>query len=318
MKTPTSQIQTIYGPCELEYVNCNLCGSSRSKELFKEPDKRYRWISSCQFAVVKCKNCGLCYLNPRPTFESISRFYPKEYYTERESPEKEKQYQLEAAYWARMQPGRLLDIGCAGGGFLNKMESLGWEVQGMDLSRADLIRNHINVRYGQLPHLAYPESSFDLITAWAVFEHLHDPATYFKEVHRLLKSDGIFCLLVPNFNSLWARVQHSDDIPRHVHFFTRKSLLGYARLAGLELTTVEQSRDIYEGSCQGWWITPLFYQLIRKTFRNQESRFYRRVMFVAYKTGCRLDRTFARFDLERRLRLLGTLIVTMSKTNNTE
>lgn len=37
-----------------------------------------------------------------------------------------------------------------------------------------------------------------MITAWSVFEHLHDPAAAFARVAELLRSGGRFILLVPN------------------------------------------------------------------------------------------------------------------------
>lgn len=43
----------------------------------------------------------------------------------------------------------------------------------------------------------YPAGSFDVATANMVLEHLEDPVTFFREVSRLLKPDGVFVAMTP-------------------------------------------------------------------------------------------------------------------------
>ncbi|MBK8015281.1 MAG: class I SAM-dependent methyltransferase [Betaproteobacteria bacterium] len=45
---------------------------------------------------------------------------------------------------------------------------------------------------GDIARLPFPESSFDLVTANMVVEHLDDPETQFKEVFRVLRPGGKF------------------------------------------------------------------------------------------------------------------------------
>ncbi len=66
----------------MEHVNCDLCGSS-VYELY------YRDLVNCQnkdkkFNIVKCKNCGLVYLNPRPDNNEINKYYHDDYYSFRQ------------------------------------------------------------------------------------------------------------------------------------------------------------------------------------------------------------------------------------------
>lgn len=62
---------------EKEYVRCNLCEADNSQLLFVGKD---RWFKKeGLFNVVKCKECGLIYLNPRPTQKDIGHYYPTEY-----------------------------------------------------------------------------------------------------------------------------------------------------------------------------------------------------------------------------------------------
>jgi hypothetical protein len=62
---------------ELESGKYDLCGNSNSALLFQARD--YRYGHPEMFNIVKCNNCGLIYINPRPTAESISKFYEEDY-----------------------------------------------------------------------------------------------------------------------------------------------------------------------------------------------------------------------------------------------
>jgi len=96
---------------------------------------------------------------------------------------------------ARVLPtgGRILDLGCGANTYLERLRWLGHEVWGTDLQRH--------------PHLAHPEwfrlmppeatipfedSSFDLVTAFMVVEHIADPPRFLSEVTRVLRPGGHF------------------------------------------------------------------------------------------------------------------------------
>lgn len=227
----------------LEHVPCNLCGGDESTVMYRKPDTRY-WISSHVFNAVRCRRCGLGFINPRPTRESIRIFYPDVFYEHREVESERRRYDLQAQVLDSYPPGRVLDIGCAGGAFLKVLQERGWQACGMDLfeSRNDC---GLPVRYGELPELGYPSNDFDVVTAWAVFEHLHDPKAYFLEVGRALKPGGRFICLVTNVNSVWSRLAYCEDIPRHLYFYSPRTLRRYAALAGLRVERIDYSCRIF-------------------------------------------------------------------------
>ena len=63
----------------LETVACDLCGEKRSEVVVRQRDLLHH-VTPDEFSVVKCVNCGLLYLNPRPTPAEIGRYYPEQYY----------------------------------------------------------------------------------------------------------------------------------------------------------------------------------------------------------------------------------------------
>lgn len=72
---------------KMEYINCNLCGEDNTHLLVKINDLHLK--ENKTFNLVQCKNCGLIYLNPRPTRQEINRYYPDQKYYSYSQLEKE-------------------------------------------------------------------------------------------------------------------------------------------------------------------------------------------------------------------------------------
>ena len=61
----------------MEEVKCNLCGYDDVDQLLIVSDRRYHLPG--EFSIVRCRNCKLVYLSPRPSLSEISQFYPNNY-----------------------------------------------------------------------------------------------------------------------------------------------------------------------------------------------------------------------------------------------
>lgn len=238
----------------LEYVNCPICGCEETKFLYKKPDTRF-FLTDFEFPVVKCKRCSLGYVNPRPVQETISYFYPEQFYSEVsrgiESKFNRRRYPIQARYFKDLPRGsKILDIGCATGSFARYLsDNFAFDVYGTDLIKpSGLHHDPTKLHFGPISELNYSDNFFDGICSWAVFEHLHDPITYFLAVHQLLKPGGQFIFLVTNLNSIFSRFAYGEDIPRHLVFYTTKSLNYCARQSGLTTESIEHSNEIYGGA----------------------------------------------------------------------
>ena len=62
----------------LEQVDCDLCGSTEQHEIVKQKDIVHK-LTNTYFSLVKCNECQLVYLNPRPNIDSISMHYSRDY-----------------------------------------------------------------------------------------------------------------------------------------------------------------------------------------------------------------------------------------------
>lgn len=66
-----------------QYVKCNLCDKDETTLYFEVEEKIT--TKREKFNIVKCKNCGLIYTNPRPPKDVILRYYPAEYLVEQDA-----------------------------------------------------------------------------------------------------------------------------------------------------------------------------------------------------------------------------------------
>ncbi len=243
--------------------------------VYEQPDTLFditNW-----FSIVGCARCGLGFVNPRPTPTEMAHYYPPKFFSEFEdSGAHQNRYAAQAALLAQtaakangMLP-LLLDIGCANGDFPRFMQNRGWRVEGLEVSPNANAIDDFPVHRMPLPQLAFDAPRYDAITAWAVLEHVHDPRAYFTKAAALLKPGGQFAFLVTNFESLSSRALFNEDIPRHLYFFTEKSLRAYLADAGLDVQQVLYDGAIFE-------MTPvniLYYcwaNLLRRPLRWQNT-----------------------------------------------
>lgn len=259
------------GVTTMETVACDLCGSVRHTTLYQVPDRLYP--SDELFTVVRCDDCGLAFVNPRPRSEQMGKYYPPDYYEKgfAENPaHHERRYARQATYLHEIEerPGhpRLLDVGCANGDFPRFMAARGWAVEGVEISKASLpIRDF--VAYSQpFPDIPVDTPTYDALTAWAVLEHVHHPMAYFRKAARVLKPGGLFVFLVPNFASLNSRHLMCEDVPRHLYFFTRKTVTRYLEQTSLRLEREDNGGHIFSTAPENWLLFFLRARLLRRGF----------------------------------------------------
>jgi len=133
----------------------------------------------------------------------------------------------EAGYRAvldRIGEGRILDVGCGQGFESARFLGAGREVVGVDYSSdaVSTAASHYGpegLRVAQMDALglAFGSSSFDAACSSHLIEHFTDPEPHVAELSRVLKDDGLACVLTPN--------KPADfENPFHLHLFDRAEL----------------------------------------------------------------------------------------------
>lgn len=234
-----------------EINTCNFCGSSEACPLFTGSDLMFLRNTS-KHTVLICSQCGLFYLSPRPfTPEELAAIYPPEYepYVD---PNRKLMLRLRQLAWRSElldivrvggKDAYILEIGCATGEYLDALHELGCErLAGLEFNPqvAQLARERygLDVTAGELMDAQYPDQTFDIVVMRHVFEHVPDPMGTLREIARILKPGGQYIFVIPNPDSLDAKVfgryWQGHDIPRHFYNYPPGTLKQMLSEAGLE------------------------------------------------------------------------------------
>jgi len=223
-----------------ESVTCQICGSTETRLI----QDTHVSLNSTAIELVKCVQCGLVYLNPQPVDEEIRQLYSDDYFIQWYSSEEKREFSKKFFHtlFAHNQlmtngRGRLLDVGCGMGFFLEVAREWSWDVKGVEISpyASEHCREKmgLDVHTGTLESAEYESGEFDVITAFDVLEHLTDLPGFLSSVRRILKKDGRFLVIVPNYDSPVFQLDRiicglkkapMPNIPEHLTYFRSDTL----------------------------------------------------------------------------------------------
>ncbi len=234
-----------------KHVPCNLCGS----------DERHSYCPENGLGLVQCQTCGFVYVSPRPAADELYALYGETYFHNNESGvvgytdyikdenniRKTSQRRLRHLE-QYVQPGQLLDVGCATGFFMDEACQRGWEVTGLDVSSFGVkyAQQHfgLNTIHSTLTELDVAPASYDVVTMWDVIEHVPDPTAYIHKAADLLRPGGIVSLATPDVDSIPARLAGKRWVgyklsEEHVYYFSVKTLTRMLNDAGFAVVKVQ-------------------------------------------------------------------------------
>jgi 2-polyprenyl-3-methyl-5-hydroxy-6-metoxy-1,4-benzoquinol methylase len=212
---------------------CHVCEGTRIYYLF----------SAAAYRVVRCEDCGLVFLNPQPSDDELSQVYGADYFLGSETEEGRRAagevkqatargYLSEILRYRGGGRGRLLEVGCGEGDFLELAEADGWDVTGVEYSgtaceRARRRLKRGTVHCGELQEAALAAGQFDLCVLSDVLEHVRSPVAFLREIHRVLKPGGALFVATPSTDSWSARLLRQKWMEfkaEHLTYFDRQTL----------------------------------------------------------------------------------------------
>ena len=244
----------------LEYVSCNLCRKDDYIVIYEakyqnetQEDLKLKFRASGDETlidqVVKCKNCGIIYLNPRIKSDLIIEGYSEgsdEAFVSQGKGREitfRKSLKLINKY---AKKGKILDIGTAGGSFLHVAEQDGWEVLGLEPNKwmAEWGRKNygINIKQGTIFDNKFPDNYFDVVSLWDVLEHVPSPKKTLEEVNRILKEDGILVINYPDIGSFIAKIlkrRWMFLLSVHLYYFTPKTIKAILKDTGYDIVKIK-------------------------------------------------------------------------------
>ncbi|OGM30578.1 hypothetical protein A2630_02295 [Candidatus Woesebacteria bacterium RIFCSPHIGHO2_01_FULL_44_10] len=261
---------------------CIICGNQKKSIFYKEKRMPRNKISPGEAVctgeigargrhgkIWKCDNCGFIYQEPTFSESELNIAYKggtDEIYFEQF---KEREYLFEKCldriHKFIKPPGKMLDIGCNAGIFLNVARRLGWKTWGIEPSswaaRVARERFELKVKTGVFETARYKPNSYDVITSWDVLEHFVDPVGVLDKMHKLLKKDGVLVLSTINIKSWFSRLlgPHWPWLIRiHLWYFTPKTFKRMVENSGFKV--------LWMGQQIRWFSFP--YLLTRFTGKN--------------------------------------------------
>ncbi len=237
----------------IHYTSCPICLSEKIAPFL---DARDHTVSGKEFSIWECNSCRGKFTQGVPAEDKIGAYYSSEEYISHSDTRTgmvnsiyhmvrgitlKKKRKLVKKF-SSLNSGKILDIGCGTGAFLNEMKQAGWEIMGIEPDAG--ARSNAATLHGIIPsepealfHLE--EESFDVITMWHVLEHVHRLHDYLAQLKKIIKPGGVILIAVPNHQSSDARHyrQHwaGYDVPRHLYHFAPESMKRLASKYGFKL-----------------------------------------------------------------------------------
>lgn len=299
----------------LEDAACAVCGHRESRQRLAVQDRWYN-PPRITWCIVECQRCRLLYVNPRPQLGDLALFYPPGYH-DPVTPSDDWWVQRLACDRAALvrrwhaQPGRILDVGFGAGELLLALQRHGWEVWGVDTSAAALqearakLGAAAQLRHADLLTAQLPGDYFDMVVLWHSIEHVPDPGAVLREAARCLRSGGGLLIATPNaqtaqrrwFGRSWSAWRDMGAPPRHLYFFSPRTLTRLVQSVGLRVLAVDQRADAlanwiaFKGSLLtwlGWFEQETAHRLsapARDITRSVTGR-ARQVLQVLFRSGC--------------------------------
>lgn len=184
---------------------CPVCRSQRAVPYHEDATVR----------LVRCRACGLKFQDPMPNQATLDALYSSaEYYDSQYLPA---HFATRKAMFAHRlaelealagRAGRVLEVGCGRGQFLEVAQERGWQACGQEFAAETVQALTKRVPGAELAHGVFPEEcpfpdeSFDLLHLNHVLEHFFDPLAALDRIRSLLKPGGLLYCEVPRQSNL--------------------------------------------------------------------------------------------------------------------
>ena len=210
-----------------EERNCPVCNSN----------KRVHILDKSASAYYKCEDCSMVYLNPIMNKECTIEYYTNlntgqgdivsgesSFYTEIYS------LGLDSIEKHSKKIGKILDIGCSTGFFLDLSKQRGWETTGIELGiqEATVAKNKGHKIITDVVEKLDLNEKFDAIVMWDVLEHIPNGIEQLELISRHLNQGGILFFQIPNSDSMASKILRYScrmfDGIEHTNLYNPKSI----------------------------------------------------------------------------------------------
>lgn len=214
------------------------------------------------FQIVRCNNCGLLYSTPILPYKKIENLYKKSFtsYTEHtQNLSASYGYYLRQLDKLGVKKGRLLEIGCGNGFFLEEALRQGYKsVYGVEPGEKSVMgaRESIkkNITIDIFRKNLCKKDFFDVLICFQTFDHIPDPNSFLSECYRILKKGGLVLFLNHDEQALLNRLlgQSSPIIDiEHMYLFNKGTMRRIFKKHRFKVLKVDSAFNIH---ALGYWL----------------------------------------------------------------
>lgn len=242
--------------------SCPICGTDNRAQAASP-------YSEAPWNLKDCAKCGFVYLENPPTYTDLEENFAWEKTSAAEEARRDaerplakrisrsfkhfrqkvlKRDKLTTLLFSHLEKGKVLDVGCGGGGVISRLPKERYIPYGIEISRALSMQadalakargGHV-VQANAIAGMAhFGTDSMDAALLSGFLEHEVQPALLLKELRRVMKPGAPVIVKVPNYGCLnrsvrgakWCGFRHPD----HVNYFTTASLTKLAMACGFRV-----------------------------------------------------------------------------------
>src|SRR5437764_599946 len=180
--------------------SCKICGGGRLRGYCQKEMAKY----------YTCGDCGIIFQYPRPSEATMIEYVNEEYqdghYGEYVAA---REMKIDHFRWRMktikpyLKPGRLLDVGCSCGYFLEVAAGEGYDVHGLEFSASAIAAANaalqLRISRESIDRLKTEHrGSFQVVTAFDLIEHLDQPKDFLRKTWGLLSKGGALAISTPD------------------------------------------------------------------------------------------------------------------------
>lgn len=234
---------------KINAVTCSICKKEDAYLLYKKTG----------FNVAGCRACGMVFSTPQPSSQELRKMYSRDYYQPWNIEKEEVVRKIKMATFERrileiqkyVSGGKILDVGCATGFFLEKAQSKGFEPYGIEISAFSYQQGRKkfgdHIFNGTIEDVPFGNILFDVITMFDLLEHVKDPVATLRCCKKILKPHGIIVAVLPDVSSLTARLMGKTWThykKEHLFYFSKRTITDLLKQESFEVLKIIAARKV--------------------------------------------------------------------------
>ncbi len=225
----------------VEHRVCPVCEKDNYIKIFQKEGGEY----------VKCLECSMIYANPVFTNDALTDYYQNNHTEQSEVVESDTDNFYVNLYNQGLdsiektsKAGKILDIGCSSGTFLDTAKKRDWQTNGVELNQKEFefTQKKGHIAYNELLENIPFREKFDAISMWDVFEHIRNGEDYLNQMKNLLNKNGVIFLQIPSSDSLAAKILQEKcnmfDGLEHVNLYGVETIKLLSKKCGLKVLSL--------------------------------------------------------------------------------